>query len=44
MREAGSVSQCENVGVGKYSPTILSRFWTKVHQIWGRVGEAVAVD
>jgi len=25
--------------VGKNSPTVLSRFWTKVHQIWERVRE-----
>jgi len=30
---------CANFsGVGKNSPTILSRLWTKVHQIWGHVG------
>jgi len=33
----GRVSQCENIGggVGKNSPTVLSRFWTNVHQILG---------
>jgi len=28
-------TSCENVGVGKNSPTVLTRFWTKVHQIRG---------
>jgi len=26
--------------ISKNSPTVLSSFWTKVHQIWGHVGKS----
>jgi len=33
------LSQCENLD--KNSPTVLGRFWAKVHQIWGHVGKSL---
>ena len=30
--------------VGKNSPSVLSRLWTKVYQIWVHVGESLQID
>ena len=33
--------------MGKNSPTVISRFWIKVHQIWehvGEIGESLMID